>query len=291
MVSCFDSFYLRWQNEQTIEKTELTSWWFVWSCSWTWSWLSPCLRGSRGSRRLWTMTVWSRWCWSARTCRTTWRRTQLSSPESLGWSRFSSWTPASHWCSTHRFMASATLWDYWLNWDRAGPDPSKPCLCSQVRTRMVLNTISSRLLDQLLIRNTLWWVVVYGSSDYVTSTIILYLLDPSHLIYMWCSEGRVWCPHFVPSEPLPVRTAHISDYKESPETGVVFDIECPAGNVFSRVNISYTEGQQARAMLYKGPELLWGSVSGHGLFFHISQQNSWRSWATFTHVSTNITSF
>lgn len=173
MVSCFDSFYLRRQNEQTIEKTELTSRWFVWSCSWTWSWLSPCLRGSRGSRRLWTTMVWSRWCWSARTCRTTWRRTRLSSPESLGWSRFSLWTPASPWCSTHRFMASATLWDYWLNWDRTGPDPSKPCLCSQVRTRMVLNTISSRLLDQLLISNTLWWVVIYGSSDYVTSTIIL----------------------------------------------------------------------------------------------------------------------
>lgn len=116
---------------------------------------------------------------------------------------------------------------------------------------------------------------------------------------MWCSEGRVCCPHFVSSEPLPVCTAHISDYKESPETGVVFDIESPAGNVFSRVNISYTEGQQARAMLYKGPELLWGSVSTQamvsshqdheksGLFFHTSgasPQNSWRSWDTFKHV-------
>lgn len=57
---------------------------------------------------------------------------------------------------------------------------------------------------------------------------------------------------FVSSEPLPVRTAHISDYKESPETGVVFEIEPPAGNVFSRVNISYTEGHEHRAMLYKG---------------------------------------
>ncbi|XP_073336535.1 receptor-type tyrosine-protein phosphatase O [Pagrus major] len=53
------------------------------------------------------------------------------------------------------------------------------------------------------------------------------------------------------TKPLPVHTAHISDYKESPETGVVFEIEPPAGNVFSRVNISYTEGQERRSMLYK----------------------------------------
>ncbi|KAE8281138.1 Receptor-type tyrosine-protein phosphatase O [Larimichthys crocea] len=53
------------------------------------------------------------------------------------------------------------------------------------------------------------------------------------------------------TKPLPVLTAHISDYKESPETGVVFEIEPPAGNVFSRVNISYIEGQERRSMLYK----------------------------------------
>ncbi|XP_070848500.1 receptor-type tyrosine-protein phosphatase O isoform X3 [Chaetodon trifascialis] len=53
------------------------------------------------------------------------------------------------------------------------------------------------------------------------------------------------------TKPLPVHSAHISDYKESPETGVVFEIEAPAGNVFSRVNISYTEGQERRSMLYK----------------------------------------
>ncbi|KAI3366676.1 hypothetical protein L3Q82_009213, partial [Scortum barcoo] len=55
------------------------------------------------------------------------------------------------------------------------------------------------------------------------------------------------------TKPLPVRSAHIYDYKESPETGVVFEIESPAGNVFSRVNISYTEGQERRSMLYKVP--------------------------------------
>ncbi|XP_076577842.1 receptor-type tyrosine-protein phosphatase O isoform X3 [Chaetodon auriga] len=53
------------------------------------------------------------------------------------------------------------------------------------------------------------------------------------------------------TKPLPVHSAHISDYKESPETGVVFEIEAPVGNVFSRVNISYTEGQERRSMLYK----------------------------------------
>ncbi|XP_056223433.1 receptor-type tyrosine-protein phosphatase O isoform X1 [Seriola aureovittata] len=53
------------------------------------------------------------------------------------------------------------------------------------------------------------------------------------------------------TKPLPVRSVQISDYKESPETGVVFEIEPPAGNVFSRVNISFSEGQERRSMLYK----------------------------------------
>lgn len=60
---------------------------------------------------------------------------------------------------------------------------------------------------------------------------------------------------FVCSEPLPVRSVRISDYKESPETGVVFEIDAPARNVFSRVNISYTEGQERRSMLYKGEKV------------------------------------
>ncbi|XP_071358835.1 receptor-type tyrosine-protein phosphatase O isoform X2 [Trachinotus anak] len=53
------------------------------------------------------------------------------------------------------------------------------------------------------------------------------------------------------TKPLPVHSVHISDYREAPETGVVFEIEPPAGNVFSRVNISYTEGPERRSMLYK----------------------------------------
>ncbi|KAM7378621.1 hypothetical protein PAMA_013501 [Pampus argenteus] len=53
------------------------------------------------------------------------------------------------------------------------------------------------------------------------------------------------------TKPLPLQSVQISDYKESPETGVVFEIEPPTSNVFSRVNISYTEGQERRSMLYK----------------------------------------
>ena len=47
-------------------------------------------------------------------------------------------------------------------------------------------------------------------------------------------------------------SAFISDYREAPETGVVFEISSPANNVFSRVNISYVEGTELRSMLYKG---------------------------------------
>uniref|UniRef100_H3CKS4 Protein tyrosine phosphatase receptor type O n=1 Tax=Tetraodon nigroviridis TaxID=99883 RepID=H3CKS4_TETNG len=53
------------------------------------------------------------------------------------------------------------------------------------------------------------------------------------------------------TKPLPVHSARVWDYKESPETGVVFDLEPPAGTIFSRVNITYTEGQERRSMLYK----------------------------------------
>lgn len=55
-------------------------------------------------------------------------------------------------------------------------------------------------------------------------------------------------------EPLPVHSARILDYKESPETGVVLDMEPPAGTVFSRVNITFTEGEERRSMLYKGTQ-------------------------------------
>ncbi|KAK5896357.1 hypothetical protein CgunFtcFv8_009967 [Champsocephalus gunnari] len=53
------------------------------------------------------------------------------------------------------------------------------------------------------------------------------------------------------TKPLPVRSVHIWDYRESPETGVVFQLQPPGGSVFSRVNISYSEGAEPRYMLYK----------------------------------------
>lgn len=68
-------------------------------------------------------------------------------------------------------------------------------------------------------------------------------------------RGQYWSKAIktisVLTKPLPLHSVRIYDYKESPETGVVFQIEPPAGNVFSRVNISYTEGQERRFMLYK----------------------------------------
>uniref|UniRef100_A0A667YZY7 Protein tyrosine phosphatase receptor type O n=1 Tax=Myripristis murdjan TaxID=586833 RepID=A0A667YZY7_9TELE len=68
-------------------------------------------------------------------------------------------------------------------------------------------------------------------------------------------EGKAWSKPVktvsILTKPLPVDSVLISDYKESPETGVVFEISSPANNVFSRVNISYTEGQERRSMLYK----------------------------------------
>ncbi|XP_053320347.1 receptor-type tyrosine-protein phosphatase O isoform X2 [Spea bombifrons] len=54
------------------------------------------------------------------------------------------------------------------------------------------------------------------------------------------------------TKPLPVNKVSIHDYKPSPETGVVFEVQYPEKyNVFTRVNISYWEGQTFRAMLYK----------------------------------------
>lgn len=55
------------------------------------------------------------------------------------------------------------------------------------------------------------------------------------------------------TEPLPVTSVSIYDYKPSPETGVLFEIHYPEKyNVFTRVNISYWEGKDFRTMLYKG---------------------------------------
>ncbi|GAB0177102.1 receptor-type tyrosine-protein phosphatase O [Grus japonensis] len=56
------------------------------------------------------------------------------------------------------------------------------------------------------------------------------------------------------TKPLPVSSVSIYDYKPSPETGVLFEIQYPEKyNVFTRVNISYWEGKDYRTMLYKVP--------------------------------------
>ncbi|KAM7177723.1 receptor-type tyrosine-protein phosphatase O isoform 1-T1 [Macrochelys suwanniensis] len=54
------------------------------------------------------------------------------------------------------------------------------------------------------------------------------------------------------TKPLPISSVSIYDYKPSPETGVLFEIQYPEKyNVFTRVNISYWEGKDYRTMLYK----------------------------------------
>ncbi|KAE8612935.1 hypothetical protein XENTR_v10007507 [Xenopus tropicalis] len=54
------------------------------------------------------------------------------------------------------------------------------------------------------------------------------------------------------TKPLPVSHVVIHDYRPSPQTGVVFEVQYPEKfNVFSRVNISYWEGSHFRTVLYK----------------------------------------
>ncbi|XP_067283475.1 receptor-type tyrosine-protein phosphatase O isoform X3 [Pseudorasbora parva] len=53
------------------------------------------------------------------------------------------------------------------------------------------------------------------------------------------------------TKPLPLESVEMSDYGPSPETAVVFQIRSPARNIYTRVNISYTEGRQQRYILYK----------------------------------------
>ncbi|KAL2102898.1 hypothetical protein ACEWY4_002066 [Coilia grayii] len=72
-------------------------------------------------------------------------------------------------------------------------------------------------------------------------------------LVLW--DGNSWSKpvktRTILTKPLPLDSVLISDYKTSPETGVVFEINSPERNVFSRVNISYTEGREQRYMLYK----------------------------------------
>ncbi|CAL8323062.1 unnamed protein product [Lota lota] len=77
----------------------------------------------------------------------------------------------------------------------------------------------------------------------------------AYTVGLLARDGRAWSKPLrsvaLLTRPLPVDSAFISDYREAPETGVVFEISSPANNVFSRVNISYVEGTELRSMLYK----------------------------------------
>ncbi|XP_069765478.1 receptor-type tyrosine-protein phosphatase O isoform X2 [Narcine bancroftii] len=55
------------------------------------------------------------------------------------------------------------------------------------------------------------------------------------------------------TKPLPVKSVAIYDYKLSPQTGVLFDIHYPkqATNFFSRLKLSYFEGNHYRSSLHK----------------------------------------
>ncbi|KAG7232242.1 hypothetical protein INR49_008869 [Caranx melampygus] len=86
------------------------------------------------------------------------------------------------------------------------------------------------------------------------------------------------------TKPLPVRSVQISDYRDSPETGVVFEIEPPAGNVFSRVNISFTEGQERRSMLYKdGVQTLVTGVCYRNITFQLISEATVYQTALIAH--------
>ncbi|XP_067915086.1 receptor-type tyrosine-protein phosphatase O isoform X2 [Heterodontus francisci] len=55
------------------------------------------------------------------------------------------------------------------------------------------------------------------------------------------------------TKPLPVNSVAIYDYKQSPQTGVLFDIQYPkqTTNFFSRLKLSYFEGNYYRSSLHK----------------------------------------
>ncbi|XP_067860875.1 receptor-type tyrosine-protein phosphatase O isoform X2 [Heptranchias perlo] len=55
------------------------------------------------------------------------------------------------------------------------------------------------------------------------------------------------------TKPLPVNSVAIYDYKQSPQTGVLFDIQYPkqTTNFFSRLKLSYFEGSNYRSSLHK----------------------------------------
>ncbi|XP_026066048.1 receptor-type tyrosine-protein phosphatase O isoform X3 [Carassius auratus] len=80
------------------------------------------------------------------------------------------------------------------------------------------------------------------------------------------------------TKPLPLDSVEMSDYSLAPETGVVFQIRSPDRNIYTRVNISYMEGDQPRYMLYKD------FLKGKTVFKH------WLSGTCYTNISFQLVS-
>ncbi|XP_048885612.1 receptor-type tyrosine-protein phosphatase O-like isoform X2 [Brienomyrus brachyistius] len=76
-----------------------------------------------------------------------------------------------------------------------------------------------------------------------------------YMVSLMVSNGTVWSKPVktvsLLTKPLPVYSVFIHDYKPAPETSVIFELKSAENNVFTRVNISYSEGHEQRSMLYK----------------------------------------
>uniref|UniRef100_UPI001EAE9E67 receptor-type tyrosine-protein phosphatase O-like n=1 Tax=Oncorhynchus gorbuscha TaxID=8017 RepID=UPI001EAE9E67 len=128
-------------------------------------------------------------------------------------------------------------------------------------------TVSTIVSFQVSIKEEDWIVVTLEPSDLrenvtgcytVTATPLVFNSSHHGLCYtvsLLLRQGKTWSKSIqtisVLTKPRPVDSVVITDYPEAPETGVVFEISSPENNVFSRVNISYAEGQEQRSMLYK----------------------------------------
>uniref|UniRef100_A0A4W4FQJ7 Protein-tyrosine-phosphatase n=1 Tax=Electrophorus electricus TaxID=8005 RepID=A0A4W4FQJ7_ELEEL len=97
-----------------------------------------------------------------------------------------------------------------------------------------------------------------ASSSQVAPATLLYNASYHGLCYtisLLSGNGSTWSKPAavvtVLTKPRPLESVQILDYQPSPETGVVFELSSPEKNIFSRVNISYSEGHEQRSMLYK----------------------------------------
>lgn len=122
------------------------------------------------------------------------------------------------------------------------------------------------LVEQLLSSHQILWLspagdfmlppIVSAQLSHETATAVKSFLDKG--VFSTSSFFFFFLLFVYPLEPLPVSSVSIYDYKPSPETGVLFEIQYPEKyNVFTRVNISYWEGKDYRTMLYKGRKKLF----------------------------------